>query len=141
METRIIESAEDKQKVEKLRSEVFHMDSTGTYYLNELLNNKEYAIVSLENNEMLAGCYFHRFDNILVIDQLFVKEKYQNTGLKLGRELIKKLILSKESIEKLLGGKLELCKIESQNEKAHNIYSKMGFYESKYDEDTFYKSI
>ena len=140
MEFKILEDNKDKEDIELLRKEVFGLKNVGNYYLNELLNNKIYALSIIDNN-IIAGCYFHRFDNILVIDQVFVKKEYQNSGLRLGRELIKELILNKVGIEYLLGGKLDICKIESQNKKSHDLYIKIGFNESKSDEDILYKRL
>ena len=141
METRIINLPEEISRVESLRAEVFHMNTTGIYYLNELLSGKEYALVTFNGKEMVAGCYFHRFESILMIDQLFVKEEYQNKGLNLGRNLVEQLVTNKAELEELLGGSLNVCKIDSNNEKAHNIYLDMGFRESKNDEDTLYRGM
>ena len=97
METRIITKNEEKEQTELLRKEVFDLKQTSNYYLDKILNNDLYVLATLDQKNIVAGCYFHRFDTFLVIDQVFVKKEYQNTGLKLGRELIKKLILSKEN--------------------------------------------
>ena len=141
MESRIIANKEEKEKIEILRQEVFHIDGEVTFYLNELLNDKVYALVAYDEDKMIGGCYFHRFNNILMIDQVFVKEEYQNTGLRIGRELIKRLLNSKKELEELLGGQIDTCRIESQNTKAHSLYSKIGFHESNFDEDTMYKKL
>lgn len=141
MKIRIVINEEDKLELEKLRSEVLHLDKTSEYYKNELLTNNAYAIAAYIDNELAGGCYFHHLDNTLMIDQLFVKEKYQNTGLRIGRSILTELMTNKEELERLFNEDITVCRIESNNEKAHAIYSKMGFRESNTNKDTFYKSI
>lgn len=141
MEITILTNESDLLELEKLRSEVLHLEKISEYYKNELLSNNTYAIAAYIDNELVGGCYFHQFNQTLMIDQLFVKEKYQNTGLRIGRSMLKELMTNKELLEKLFSEEITVCRIESNNEKAHALYSKMGFRESSNDEDTFYKSI
>ena len=139
MQTKLIVSKEDKEKIELLRKEVNKLDELSTFYLNGLLNNKEFAFGTFDNDNIIAGIYFHRFDTILYIDWLFVKEEYQNKGI--GKSLINKILNSKEELEKLLGGKITKCNIESRGEKSNSIYTKMGFKGSSnsYNEDMLSK--
>ena len=141
MKIEIITDENEKFKIEELRNEVLHLDKTSEYYTNELMNSNVFAVGAYIDDELVGGCYFHRFNQTLMIDQLFVKEKYQNTGMRIGRTILKELMTNKERLEKLFDEKVTVCRIESDNEKAHAIYSKMGFRESSNDEDTFYKHI
>lgn len=141
MNIKIITNENDLLELEKLRCDVLHLDEVSEYYKNELLTNNTYAVGAYIEKELVGGCYFHRFNQTLMIDQLFVKEKYQNTGMRIGRNILTKLMANKEQLEQLFNEKVTVCRIESNNEKAHALYSKMGFRESKSDEDTFYKSI
>lgn len=141
MELKLITENEDKMKLESLRNEVFHLNGISSYYINELLNGKTYAMAAIDNDNMVGGCYFHRFNTILLIDELFVKEDYQNTGLQVGRNLVKELILNKSKIEELLESEITLCKLEASNEKAKALYSKIGFKASKFDDSTFIKAL
>lgn len=138
MKVRIIKTKEDKEKIELLRKEVFELKEVGSYYLNELLNNKEYAFVLFDNDIMIAGIYFHRFKNALMIDQVFVKKEYQNKGI--ATNLIKKLLSIKSVLEELLGEKLNICRVESNN-KSHDVYIKIGFNESNNDKDMLHKTL
>ena len=141
MEIKIIDTEEEKQQVELLRKEVFHLPELSSYYYNQLLSNKIYAIVAIEKGQIIAGVYFHRFNNNLMIDKVFVKEIYQNKGLKIGRGLIMELISLKEKLEVLLGEHLDFCYVESENAKSHALYTKIGFRESKLDKDNMFKRI
>ena len=107
--------------------------------MGNLLDNKEYAIGTYKDNEVIGGCYFHRFENTLMIDQLFVKEKYQNHNI--GTNLINSLFVYKQGIEKLVDGQVVLCRISANNDKAKSLYKKLGFRETKSDTDTLVKSM
>ena len=140
--TSLLSNLEDFYKIEKLRKEVFDIRNTiSTYYLNGLVNNKIKAIATKKDDEMIAGCYFHNFSTNLVIDLLFVKEQYQETGLKLGRNLLLDILSNKDRVEKILHTKLSISSIEPLNEKAEALYKKIG-YKSKNDIlGTMYKAI
>lgn len=141
MKIEILIDKNDKFRLEELRNEVLHLDKVSEYYTKKLFTNDIFAIAAYIDNELAGGCYFHHLNNTLMIDQLFVKEKYQDTGLRIGRSILKELITNKERLENLFNENITVCRIESNNEKAHSLYSKMGFRESENDEDTFYKSI
>ena len=137
MDIRILNSNEEKEKIEILRKEVFNLKNNQTYYLDELLNNKLYSLGVLDNSNIIGGCYFHKFNDHLIVDQIFVKNEYQNNGI--GSNLIKTILLNKDKFEDLLGGELNICEIEALNKGARNLYIKMGFKERKMDEDMMYK--
>ena len=141
MEINIVTNINDKVELEKLRRDVLHLDRINQYYSSVLLTDREFAVAATIGDELVGGCYFHRLDETLMIDQLFVKEEYQNTGMRIGRNILEALFNKKEELEKLFGEKVTVCRIESDNEKAHAIYSKMGFRESSTSKDTFYKSM
>ncbi len=140
MKNIIAKTTEEKYELELLRKEVLHLDEIGIFYLSQLLDNKEYGISTKDkDNKIVAGCYFHRLENTLMIDQLFVKKECQNKGI--GKKLINNLFVNKEKLEKLLGDKINVCRISSNNEKAKTIYKKMGFRESRLDSDSFIKPM
>lgn len=142
LKTKMVCSPTDKYDIEILRKEVFHLNKISPFYMQQLLDRKEYAVATVDdNNKIVAGCYFHRLENILMIDQLFVKEDYQNTGYKLGRGLVNNLLNEHVNVSELLGNKLEICRVESNNEKAKALYKKIGFRESRINPGTFIKPI
>ncbi len=144
METynKMLSSIEEYEEIENLRKEVFDIKvSTGTYYLNGLIDNKIKAIATSNNNELIAGCYFHSFLNSLVIDLLFVKKNYQEKGLKLGRNLLLDLFNHKKELEKILDARLYTTSIEPIDEKAATIYKKIGYKRGKNITGIMYKSL
>ena len=141
METKFVRSDEAIEKIETLRKEVFHLENNGTYYKDKLLNKSLIAVATFDEDEMVAGVYFHFFNNTMVIDQLFVREDYQNRGLKLGRQLVLRLIYLKTQLEKMYGVTINACYIDSQNQKAHELYKKIGFRESNLDPDTMFRIL
>ncbi len=144
METSIelLTTEEEFNKVEQLRKEVFDiLPSFGVYYLNGLIENKIKAVATKSNEEIIAACYFHNRSTNLIIDQLFVKEDYQETGLKLGRKLLLDILNNKEKVEKLLNTKLQFSLIEPIDEKAEAIYKKIGYKPSNSILGTMRKTI
>ena len=139
MESKLVKNQKDINDIELLRKEVFKLKETSNYYLNDLLNRKEFAIGTYDNNIIVGGLYFHRFEKTLMIDQVFVKEEYQNR--KIGTNLITMLWAHKRELELILGGPIEMCKIESQNEKSHSLYNRIGFRETKFDDDMLFKRM
>ena len=140
--TELLTNFDQYSKIDELRKEVFNIkNSSGSYYLNGLINNKIKAIATMDNNEMIAGCYFHNFSTNLVIDLLFVKEQYQETGLKLGRHLLLDILSNKDKIEKILHTKLSISSIEPLDEKAEALYKKIGYRSNNSILGTMYKAI
>ena len=124
----LLSTEEEYNKVERLRNRAFNNNQTfSPYYLNGLINNKIKAVATKNNDEIIAGCYFHNWSTNLIIDQLFVKNEYQETGLYLGRKLLLNVLENKEKLEKLFNTNLETSLIEPIDEKAEAIYRKLGY--------------
>lgn len=141
MTIEIVNDPHKKYNVESLRKKVFNLQGVGRYYLDQILYGKEFVLAATEDKKIIGGCYFHRFENILFIDQVFVKEEYQNSGLEVGRVLINSLLINKDLMEKELGDKITMCRISANNEKAKSLYKKIGFKESKLDSSDLLKPI
>ena len=141
-DTVLLANIEEYEEIEELRKEVFNIKaSPGTYYLNGLIDNKIKAVAAKKDDKIIAGCYFHSFINSLVIDQVFVKENYQETGLKLGRKLLLDLFNHKKELEKLLNTKLYTTSIEPIDEKAEYIYRKIGYKQGNKFTGIMHKSL
>ncbi len=139
---KLLSRKDDKFKVEILRCEVFELTEIGPYYISKILENKEFVLAAFtEDYRAVGGCYFHRYENNLVIDQVFVKKEYQNKGYKIGRSLIKTLIINREYISKILGSELRICRIDAKDEKSKTLYKKIGFKDSCVDEDALIKPL
>ena len=139
----LLNTEEELREIEKLRLAVFGIENIeNTYYLSCLLRDKYKACATIIDDEMAAGCYFHRFKNALVIDQLFVKEEYQETGRRLGRNLVEELLREKENLERLLKGQLLISIVEPlDSKKVHSIYEKMGYKDGTIDSMNMYKTL
>lgn len=130
METNIslLTNMKEYIEVEKLRREVLNINNMNTSkYIEELKDKELYSYVTRINNEMAAGCYFSVDYSILNIHQLFVKEMYQNTGAKLGRNLLQYIFDNKHSVEKLTGKYIHLSMIYPTNDKSLALYKKIGY--------------
>lgn len=140
--TYLITDEKELYKVDKLRKKVFGFENINSFYfLNQLLINEYKAYATKINGEIVAGCYFHEFEHSLIIEQLFVKESYQETGAKLGRKLLLELIKSKKELEKLLNAELVRCKVEPYDEKAEYIYKEIGFRYPNKNSISLFKSL
>lgn len=140
--TELLTDLDDYQEIDELRKEVFNIKYCSTsYYLNGLINNKLKAIAAKNKEEMIAGCYFHNFSANLVIDMLFVKEEYQETGLRLGRNLLLEILSNKDKVEKILHSKLNMSTIEPIDDKAAALYKKIGYRRHENALGIMYKAI
>jgi hypothetical protein len=140
--TNLLTTKEERIEAEKLRREVLHIQNLDEYqYLNELKYKQIHAYGTKINKELVAGCYLSVNYNLLNIQQLFVKEKYQNTGLKLGRKLVIYILNHKEEIEKLTGKKISASIIMPSSNKSFELYKKIGYEPFSEDISMMYKSL
>ena len=73
--------------------------------------------------------------------QLFVKESYQNTGLKLGRNLVLYVLDHKKEVEQLVGKKITASIIMPTSDKSFELYKKIGFEPFTEEFSMMYKSL
>ena len=139
MEIKLLKTEEEKKEIEELRREIYNTPGISLYFYNKLINNKAYALAVIDEGKMIAGCYFHRFMNTLMVDELFVKESYRRQ--KIGTSLIQKLVNSKEYLEELLGGEITNCRLEPIGESAKEFYEKNAFYEGTKKDGIMYKGV
>lgn len=137
METKILTNDEEKYQAELLRNEVYHFPELLLSQYKPLVDNKVFAIATYDEGEIIAVCYFHRFNTTLMIDEIFVKESYQNNGI--GSALLQGVVNSKSQLEKLLGGELTACRLEPRGEDVKKFYIKNDFHSSS--NDNMYKAI
>ena len=71
-----------------------------TFYARNLISKKMLLFATFIGEELCAGCYISISQNSLFIEQLFVKPEYQNTGLRIGRNLLEYINFNKDIIAK-----------------------------------------
>ena len=118
--------------LELLRHQVFHLktDPKAMSLSYSLFHIKHHHTIPFSlsiDNEIVAGCYVTCYKSTLFIDYLFVSEKYQNTGLRLGRQLLSYILENKELVEKYFKERIQVSKLTANNEKSKSLYKKLGF--------------
>ena len=125
----------DDQRIydlEILRHKVFHLKCDSKCIINSysIFHIKHHQTIPFAlsiANEIVAGCYLSCYRDTLFVDYLFVSEKYQNSGLKLGRSLLSYILENKIAIEEQINHELRVTKLAALNDKARYIYKQMGF--------------
>jgi len=127
---KILDNIEDIKKLELLRFKVFDMNLTleESHIINTYQKNKIIPYALYIDNNLVAGCYVSNYLNTLHINYIFVDKMYQETGLKLGRLLLKKIYSDKEYLNKIFNTNFNISTIEANNPKAEAIYRKIGYH-------------
>ena len=112
------------EDLEKLRCEIIKIDKSN-YYLDLLLKGKIIGIGCYYNNQLIGGSYISDFLNSLYIEQIFVKEEYQNNALHIGSSILKYILENKKIFSEYYNKNFDNCRLESKNR--DSFYSKLGF--------------
>ena len=129
---KIIDTDIDLIKSEILRFEAFNIqigdyDFTKSFYY---LSIKDKTIIPYGlyiRGQLVAGCYVSNTFGSLYIDQLFVKPALQNSGLRLGRILLRYVLANKKHLEEIFNKDITTSMLEPLNEKCTAIYEKEGY--------------
>lgn len=126
------ENDEEIYKAEYLRFRAYRLptdlvDGDFSFYHMQIRNGSMIPYVLYIRGRMVAGCYVSNTYNTLFIDQLFVIPELQESGLKLGRLLLKYVLASKDELGQMFQQDLEESALESINEKSTAIYKKEGY--------------
>ena len=118
--------------LELLRHQVFHLKCDPNHIVNSysIFHIKHYQTIPFAlsiADEIVAGCYISCYRDTLLVEFLFVNEKYHNSGLRLGRFLLGYILENKRIIEEQINQELRITKLAALNDKARYIYSQMGF--------------
>lgn len=142
---RIEPVSEEVLKIELLRHQVFHLKTDSksislSYSTFHIMHNQLIPYGLYLNNELIAGCYISCLNDSLLIDYLFVKETYQNSGLRIGRLLLTEVLKQKNELEEFFKKSITMTKLTPNNEKSKAIYEKIGY---SYQDNTpfMYKKI
>lgn len=117
-------NSKEIEELEKLRCEIIKIDKSN-YYLDLLLNGKIIGIGCYYNNQLIGGAYISDFLNSIYIEQLFVKEEYQNNALHIGSSILKYILENKKIFSEYYNKNFDTCRLESKNR--DSLYSKLGF--------------
>lgn len=122
-------------ELEKLRAEAFDTEPNFRYnwYTNSIESGRLLPFGTYVDNELGAGAYIEQSNDTLYITLIFTKPKYQNTGLKLSRELLKYIISKKDIIDEYYGSNIAQVELSYMGKKTHDIYIKAGFQEEPSD--------
>ncbi len=137
------------RQLEKLRADAygfdsqqsFAMDFANTYYAQEMKRGKYLVYGSFFQSELVAGCYISDAFHSLFIEQLFVKKCYQETGLYIGRNLLRYILQNKFVFEEFFQMQFFYSKLSPSSQKSTLIYEKMGYSESSSELGLFRKRI
>ena len=129
---RIDDSEEELFKAEVLRYRAFGIPLEGveddcSFYYYQIKNKAVIPYALYIRGRMVAGCYVsHTYDS-LFIDQLFVMPELQESGLKLGRLLLRYVLANKDELSQEFNTELTHSSLESINQKTTAIYQKEGY--------------
>ena len=117
-------------KLENLRFQAYDIKGKFdgyTFYAMGLSQGTMVPFGFFIDDELAAGCYVSSAHGTLYIEQLFVHPNIQNSGLRAGRLLLNFILAQKEELENYFGTKFTLSALEASNDKAREIYEKMGY--------------
>ena len=129
---RISDNEDEMIKAELLRYRAYHLpvdliDKDYSYYFLQMKNQKIIPYALYIRGRMVAACYVSNTYDSLFIDQLFVMPELQESGLKLGRLLLRYVLNNKEELSREFQQELTVSALESINEKSTAIYKKEGY--------------
>ena len=130
MNIKVIHTLEEMKKLENLRYEVLNITQRiqeDNFYIREAKNKRIIPFALYYHNDIVAGAYISSINNSIYIDYIFVKDIYQNTGLRLGRTLLEYILNNKEIIEEFFDKEFYYSYLEPIGEKQEKIFEKIGY--------------
>lgn len=121
--------------IEKLRAECFNTEPNFQFnwYINSIQSGRLIPFGTYVDDELAASAFVEYTQEKLHITLIFTKPKFQETGLKLGRQLLKYIISNKKVLEEYFGVEINQIELSYKSEKSHQLYIKEGFIEDEYD--------
>lgn len=131
-------------ELEELRYDAYGMLQTdipydATYYAKELRQNKYVVYTCYIETELVGACYVSNANNSLYIEQLFVKKKYQNSNLSIGKSLMMYVLNDKNYLEQYFNKKINRSYLSTRSSKLEQYYEKLGY--EKVDEVYMRKTV
>lgn len=117
---------------ELLRYDTYEADPPANiledYYAKSLLDGTMLLFGTYIEDELCAACYVSVVSSSIFIDHIFVKKSYQNTDLRIGRQLLEYINFNKKIVEEHLPCQsLQTSKLIYTSEKAKLLYLKIGY--------------
>ena len=142
MNIKLLEDKSIIDELELLRSQAFGFDTVASTYYSELLfNDKMTVILAYINDELAGAAYVTRFNHsTCIVDQLFVKPKYQFTDYHVGTELLKYIERNINSIKDDYEDHVNRLLISPGSEESEKIYRDQGYQDTRLD-GTLYKRV
>ena len=101
------------------------------YYSKSIQKGTMLLFGTYIGEELCAACYVSVVGYSIFIDQLFVKKDYQNTGLRIGRQLLEYINFNKHIIQEHMQCRaLQTSKLIYTSEKSKSLYLKIGYKET-----------
>lgn len=112
-----------------------------SFHSNAIRDGRYLVFGSYIAGELVGACYVSDLHNSLFIEHLFVKESYQESGLRLGRKLLSYINLNKRVVEEYFGHELNTSRLEYNSTKSKTLYEKIGYRETNSLLGTMKKAI
>lgn len=139
IEYKLIEKNNFKE-IEKLRKDVFSYNmKEDSFYYRELIDGKMVAIGVFLDDNLIAGAYISDSLNSLYIEQLFVNNNYQKSGI--GTNLIKYIHEHKNIFEEYFKTKFDFSKLEPNSKEIVDYYKKLGYIETNDFQESMNKKL
>ena len=119
--------------IEELRFDAYDIsgiDSSKTYYANEIRKGKFIAFGAFYQGELIGSCYVSNSGSTLYIEQLFVSKAFQKTNLHVGSNLLKYVLSQKDYIEDYFNCNFHYSCLDSINN-TDNLYKRVGYVKTR----------
>ena len=141
MEIRVINDKEDISKYEALRCKAFGLDYGVSKYYYEKLKQGTLLVFGAYHNDELVGCLYLSpfYVSNAYVDQVFVKEEYQNSDLHIGTSLLQYLEDNIESVSEYFDFYVNMLYIEYCDKRSESVYRNQGYKPTMLDGTLFKK--
>lgn len=123
---------EQLYEIERLKHQVFHLKTDDSsiktsYDVFHAVHNQLIPFGLYLDGSLIGGCYVSCYGDSLFINYLFIKEEYQNSGLRLGRYLLERVLELKPIFEEYFKKEFNVSRLTANNDKSRSIYEKLGY--------------
>jgi len=133
---KVINPTENIDEIEKLRLDAFYHDPTiySSVYADRFYKNRMMIIAAYINNELVGGLYFSPY---LIkegyVDQLFVKDEYQNSKYHVGTSLLRYIEQHIQELSDYFDTCFKKIFIEYNSPISEKVYLNAGYRRTRLD--------